>query len=252
MPAFDGAAFGREIVDVVRGYLAKETAGIIARIETLEKRQPERGPQGERGEKGSDGHSGRDGIDGKEGPAGKDGAPGRDGIDGKNGIDGKDGRDGIDGKDGAPGLNGKDGRDGIDGKDGSPGARGDKGDSGIDGKDGRDGSPGRDGQAGLPGRDGKDGKDGIDFADLNEFYEDDGRILVRQWLSPSGEIKKEFRHVTAAPLFRGIWQQRDYQRGDQVTHNGSQWIALHETKAKPGEPNSGWQLTVKRGRDGKQ
>lgn len=236
MPAFDGAAFGREIVDVVKGYLAKETAGIIARIETLEKRQPERGPQGERGErgeKGADGHSGRDGIDGKEGPPGPPGKDGAAGRDGKDGVNGKDGRNGIDGKDGAPGLKGKDGA------------------NGIDGKDGRDGAIGRDGQAGLPGRDGKDGKDGIDFADLNEFYEDDGRILVRQWLSPSGEIKKEFRHVTAAPLFRGIWQQRDYQRGDQVTHNGSQWIALHDTKAKPGEPNSGWQLTVKRGRDGK-
>ena len=237
MPAFDGEIFGREIVNVVKGFLARETAIIIARIETLENRQPEKGEKGDRGEQGEIGHSGRDGIDGKEGPPGKDGkdgSPGRDGIDGKDGINGKDGRDGIDGKDGAIGLNGKDGI------------------NGIDGKDGRDGMPGRDGIAGNPGRDGKDGKDGIDFSELNEFYEDDGRVLVRQWISASGEIKKEFRHVTAAPLFRGIWQQRDYQRGDQVTHNGSQWIALADTGNKPGDPNSGWQLTVKRGRDGKQ
>jgi hypothetical protein len=36
-----------------------------------------------------------------------------------------------------------------------------------------------------------------------------------------------------------------------VTHEGSGWIAQRATNAKPGTPNSGFQLAIKRGRDGK-
>jgi collagen type III alpha len=227
------------------------------------------------GEPGAPGKDGRDGIDGKDGAPGqagrdgidgKDGAPGqagRDGIDGKDGAPGRDGVDGISGRDGTPGLAGTDGRDGIDGKDGAPGLPGERGLPGQDGlegkpgRDGRDGLPGLNGKDGEPGRaglDGKDGRDGIDgrdglgFEHLEERIEDGGRILIRTYRR--GDEVKEFRHVTAMPVYRGVWKEGEYQRGDTVTRDGSQWHCETETTATPGlSPD--WRLCVKHGRAGK-
>jgi hypothetical protein len=36
-----------------------------------------------------------------------------------------------------------------------------------------------------------------------------------------------------------------------VSHQGSGWIAQRVTSATPGTPNSGFQLAIKRGKDGK-
>lgn len=50
----------------------------------------------------------------------------------------------------------------------------------------------------------------------------------------------------------GTWREgQQHQAGDAVTHDGSLWIALRETITRPGEQRSGWQLAVKRGKDGK-
>lgn len=142
------------LVSGAKAYIDKALAGVQARVDALEKRQPEKGEPG------------RDGLPGERGPSGvgvagalidKNGSlvvtlsdgrvqelgivvgrDGRDGVDGERGAAGAAGRDGENGKDGADGVDGKDGRDGVDGKDGEPGR------DGVDGKDGRDGVDGKD------------------------------------------------------------------------------------------------------------
>ena len=42
-----------------------------------------------------------------------------------------------------------------------------------------------------------------------------------------------------------------YAEHDGVTHHGSTWVARRATTSEPGTPDSGWQLAVKRGADGK-
>lgn len=47
--------------------------------------------------------------------------------------------------------------------------------------------------------------------------------------------------------YRGIYQRSDdYRRGDLVTHQGSMWHAIRETREEPGM-SIDWQLTVKKG-----
>jgi hypothetical protein len=100
----------------------------------------------------------------------------------------------------------------------------------------------------------KDGKDGKDGFSLTDFYvrQDGVRALTIGF--GSGENKKEFPVKLACPLYRGVWREEcgPYEIGDVVTHEGSTWIALDETKAKPGTAESLWQLAVKRGRDGRE
>ena len=42
-----------------------------------------------------------------------------------------------------------------------------------------------------------------------------------------------------------------YRTNELVTHQGSLWIALQDTKEAPGAGNGCWQLCAKRGRDGR-
>lgn len=53
-------------------------------------------------------------------------------------------------------------------------------------------------------------------------------------------------------FYRGTFKSGEfYREGEAVTHKGSLWIALADTSADPGGQQSGWQLAVKRGRDGR-
>lgn len=100
------------------------------------------------------------------------------------------------------------------------------------------------------GEKGTDGRDGFEIDDYDEWFEDDGRILVRQFVR--GEDCKEFRHQTAFPIDRGVFKAGEtYQQGDAVSWGGSLWIAQKETSAKPDTADSGWRLACKKGRDGK-
>ena len=66
-----------------------------------------------------------------------------------------------------------------------------------------------------------------------------------------GDGTKEFSFILPIVLDRGVYREAaEYQRGDGVTHGGSYWIALGNTKDRPGA-GSGWRLAVKRGQDGK-
>lgn len=188
--------------------------------------------------------------------------------------DGKDGRDGVDGVSPDPASvaalvresvekavaalpTPKDGRDGVSVADALVSHDGELVMTFSDGRVkpvgvvvGKQGDPGRNGTDGING---KDGVDGLGFDDFEEETEDDGRIVVRRYRR--GDYVKEFRHKTAAVIYRGIWQDgQTYEKGDSVTWAGAQWIAREATTAKPDEHGTGaraWQLSVKRGRDGK-
>lgn len=55
----------------------------------------------------------------------------------------------------------------------------------------------------------------------------------------------------AVPLYRGIWKQGSYERGDMVTRDGSMWHCnVQTTEAMPGT-SPDWQMAVRRGDKGK-
>ena len=213
----------------------------------------------------------KDGIDGKDG---KDGEKGMDGADGRDGNDADPEvirsevkravdqipkpRDGRDGKDADPAVvealvikaiaalpkpaDGRDGRDGI-------------GERGNDGRDGRDADPELVRQEveiaiakmAKPER-GEPGRDGMSLDDFDLEAKDGGRILAMTLRSGDREIVREVR--TAVVIYRGTYKSgASSQAGDAVTYGGSTWIAKRDTDQAPGGDD--WQLSVKRGRDGK-
>ena len=244
MSKFDGEAFGRQVLEAVKGYvqplkdeLAAEKAAnavLRARVEALEGRAAVQGPEG------------------AQGPAGSDGAPGLDGRDGAPGPTGKDGRDGVDGKDGAPGAQGAQGDRGAKGDTGPAGPVGmcgDVGERGPQGEKGLDGKDGRDGQPGVPGAPGRDGKDGLGFDDVHVEH-DGARTIIFKLVR--GERVKEFAFKVPVVIDQGVWRDGgEYDPGDGVTFRGSYWIAQRNTTAKPDDGNTDWRLAVKKGRDGK-
>jgi hypothetical protein len=68
----------------------------------------------------------------------------------------------------------------------------------------------------------------------------------------NGEQRKVASFKWPVPIYRGIHKSgQQYEAGDMVTADGSGWIAQRSTTSKPGTPNSGFQLAIKRGRDGR-
>jgi HK97 family phage portal protein len=161
---------------------------------------------------------------GPPGPAGADGAPG---VPGPAGPMGPQGPQGPQGERGAPGVAGDPGPAGERGPEGAAGPHGPvgpRGEPGHPGERGADGLPGPAGPAGERGPDGPPGRDGT------------GEMVIRN----------EHRGVWSAALA--------YERGDQVTHDGSVWVAKQDhPSGKPGTPEAveSWRLIVKRGADGK-
>lgn len=93
------------------------------------------------------------------------------------------------------------------------------------------------------------GADGLGFDDMS--VEHDGERTFTFKLM-RGEDVKQFSFTVPCMIYRSIWQEGSYQRGDVVTYDGCCWVALKETAARPGNGNGGvWQMAVKRGRDGK-
>jgi len=220
------------------------------------------------GKDGADGKDGRDGIDGKDGADGKDGDPGAPGLDGSNGADGKDGIDGRDGTDGQDGNPGAEGRDGIDGKDGVDGTDGKDGASLINAHIERDGSlvlslsdgttkslgvivgkDGVDGRDGTDGRDGERGPAGFSLEHFDVTQADDGRTIIMSF--GQGDVREEYELEFPVMIDRGVWKPGEFKSGDTVTWAGSIWTAQRDTSAKPDDPEGGWRLAVKRGRDGR-
>lgn len=66
------------------------------------------------------------------------------------------------------------------------------------------------------------------------------------------ELRLKALEESDAIPYQGTYENdRQYQRGQFVTFNGSLWHANKTTKQSPGSGSSDWQLAVKRGRDGK-
>jgi hypothetical protein len=98
-------------------------------------------------------------------------------------------------------------------------------------------------------KNGKDGLDGLGFDDMTETF-DGRRTWTRRYTR--GDEVKEFTWKVPALIECGVWiHGKEYEQGDGVTCGGNYWIALVDTKARPGENNSDWRLAVRKGRDGK-
>lgn len=240
---FDGEAFGKQMVDIVRSHVERATAPLLERIDALEKRElvsPEKGDKGDPGKDGEPGPAGEVDMDAVKAlidaavaalpPAerGERGEPGQDGLPGEKGADG------------APGAPGESGKDGI----GLAGALIDRaGHLRIRATDGTDYDLGP--VNGKDGEPGKDGRDGITptFIDA-EFI---GRTLR---LTFDGDRACEFQLAT--PEYCGVFKESEtYEPGDMVTWAGSTWHCDEPKGLKPGAPDSGWTLAVKAGRPGK-
>lgn len=96
------------------------------------------------------------------------------------------------------------------------------------------------------GNDGSPGKDGADFTDADFDWDGERTIVIR---GKGAEIRK----TLPVPLDRGYYRDgMSAEKGDILTHNGSAWIALRETKSKPCYENKeDWRLFARRGQDGK-
>jgi hypothetical protein len=78
-------------------------------------------------------------------------------------------------------------------------------------------------------------------------------MAMRQFLDP---YIKRIEELEARPVgldYKGVWKPNfAYAKNAGVTHTGSVWVAIKDKPTKePGEPNSGWQLACKKGRDAK-
>ena len=223
MMAFDGEAFGKEIVGAVRAHVDRSLAPILERLETLEARQLERGADGADG-KGADAQEVADLLAEdierliaehvekavKALPAPKDGV----GLAGA--VIDRDGNLVITTTEGIPHNLGQ-----VVGRDGTDGAKGDPG---------------------------KDGTDALGFEDMDATYDGCRTITLR---FARGDRVKEFAFEVPMVIDRGVYSQgREYSPGDGVTWAGSYWIAQEHTTEKP-DGGKGWRLAVKRGRDGK-
>jgi hypothetical protein len=83
---------------------------------------------------------------------------------------------------------------------------------------------------------------------------DPEREAMRKYIDTvvKGEVARVGRDALA-DAFDGPWQEgRSYERGSLVQRNGSCWIAIEATSGKPGDPDSGWTVFAKAGRDGRR
>lgn len=89
------------------------------------------------------------------------------------------------------------------------------------------------------------GKDGTDWEGAQIDY-DGERSLILRAKDGSEKILK-----TSMPIDRGYWRRGDScEKGDMVTHDGSLWMCLQETKEKPGYGKDEWRLAARKGKDG--
>jgi hypothetical protein len=297
----------QKFVDGLHEYIGRALKPILAKIEVLESRAPERGEKGEKGDPGERGIPGESvkGDPGKDGnsvtaddvlpelraelqkafealPVPKDGTDGRNAFEvavslGYEGtvhewLSSLQGRAGLDGKSVTPDeilptlkqwfealpkpANGKDGKDGTDGKSVTVSDISEFMEASIakwaleferrasdliqrciD----RIEKP-------KDGINGKDGRDAFDLQDVNLSLSADERTLVMAFVR--GDVRVERSVVLTHPIYRGVWRDGQFSKGDSVTFGGSTWIATRETSSKP-ELDDSWRLAVKRGRDGK-
>lgn len=88
----------------------------------------------------------------------------------------------------------------------------------------------------------KDGKDAAQISELDIVQ--DGRNVTIKLGDQERTIKID------SVIYREVWKEGEYEKGDAATYGGSLWIAKEDTNEVPGTSKA-WQLAVKKGRDGK-
>ena len=78
--------------------------------------------------------------------------------------------------------------------------------------------------------------------------EDSREIVVATMMTGGTKAVAEFR--MPAMIYREVWREGEFERGDVVTWGGSAWHCQSQTTDKPGI-SPAWKLMVKMGRDGK-
>lgn len=281
----DLKAIAQGMIEATGVFVAKAIAPLRAQIAGLEARLAAvpAGPKGERGDHGAPGAQGERGPEGARGLPGAPGEQGAAGVLGEQGPRGETGPRGEHGPEGARGLQGAPGErgaDGVRGEQGPPGesvtgAAGPRGEAGLRGERGEAGPKGEAGASVHPDtvelmvRDAaakvaatlpkpKDGLDGLGLEDFDLALSEDGRTLSFRFVR--GELKVERQVKLATLIYRGVWRDGEYERGDVVTWGGSAWHCQQQTKDKPGGPIPGtpgaasggsWRLMVKEGARGK-
>lgn len=238
----DPVEFGKAIGAIVK----EATAPLLRRIEELESRQMERGEPGPRGEPGQDAEPVLVSEVVAELVKSDLLAPVVDLYVEERVTKHFEANPIQHGRDGEPGPKGDNGNDGLTGKDGTGLA-----DALIDNKgalvltltDGRTKELGV--IVGRDGSKGADGKDGADFSNVEFDYDGERALTIR---GKGGEIVKRL----PIPIDRGYWSEgKSAEQGDVVTHDGTAFIALRETKAKPCKENAeDWRILARKGRDG--
>lgn len=103
---------------------------------------------------------------------------------------------------------------------------------------------GKDGEPGKPGR------DGFNLEDFDATVMDDGRTVLLSFTGKEMDYKVELGFPVM--LYRGVYREGSYERGDTVTWAGSLWHCdAVKTTDKPGDGSKDWTLCAKKGRDGK-
>ena len=89
-----------------------------------------------------------------------------------------------------------------------------------------------------------EGVRGVDVEQVDE------RNIVNVVNMASG---KQYRTPITLPtmIYRNVWKEGHYQKGDVVTFGGCIWHCDQDTDTKPSESAEHWTLAVKKGRDGK-
>lgn len=99
--------------------------------------------------------------------------------------------------------------------------------------------------------DGTNGKPGETFT-LDDFDIEPVDERTIKLCFERGSERHTFELEFPVPIYRGVWRDAEtYQRGDMVTWAGSTWHCDAKTTAKPGEASGHWTLAVKAGRPGR-
>jgi hypothetical protein len=99
----------------------------------------------------------------------------------------------------------------------------------------------------------KNGVDGLGFDHLRTLKAEQVGDRLIQFFVMRDEERIDLCEIKLShPLYKDVFsEEKQYERGDQVTRDGCQWIALKDQpQGIPGQSDD-WQLAVKKGRDGR-
>lgn len=96
------------------------------------------------------------------------------------------------------------------------------------------------------------GRDGLSLESRELEYCGATHEIIERWTVAGA--KREFRYPAGGIRDRGYWHEgMQVRAGEAVTHGGTLWIALCDTKAKPCHENKAdWRVGARRGRDAKE